>query len=259
MLTGQAQLRLSESQLQVQEVRRTTSFSMTESRPKRLLRTWMASAIATSAWVLLMINLFAAKLPVLFRLHVLLLSPMLPLGAASVTAVRSRLVAPAGPKLSSQARKQRAKGYVFSHFVLAASALYAGVGGIAAIWMQKNAMQRAHLTSAHSRLGVCSLLLWLATYLVAQKEVWRDVIRQRRFVYSPRWLWGNKPHRRLGIAAYGVAMAAIFTGACGARGRGALALSDRSARVFGALLILTTALQLVPNARFVLKKVKRRR
>ena len=154
--------------------------------------------------------------PRLFALHVALMAPMLPLGAAAVITVRQRL-APPEQKLSGAERKRRSEWLVIRHFLASATALYAATGGLVAIYLQKQSRGAAHLTTVHSWLGMGTLVLWLGAYLAAQPNVWRDQWRARKFslLTNKRWLWASITHRRFGTVAYAVSLLAYATGALG--------------------------------------------
>lgn len=152
------------------------------------------------------------SLPRLFRLHVLLMAPMLPFGTAAVTSLRARSAPPPpGPRPPPAERKQRVKTLVKLHFLLSALALYAATAGLAAIFLHKQRLGRAHFASVHSWAGGLTLLLWLSAYLSAQPNVWADVIKQRRLVYAPKWLWSSKLHRNLGLLAYTCSLVAVLS------------------------------------------------
>ena len=159
-------------------------------------------------------RLVEAGPPRLFALHVACMAPMLPLGAATISTVRQRLVQPAGAKLKGLERKMRGEWLVIRHFLTSAAALYLSGAGMASIWLHKQTIGKAHLTSVHSWLGVSTWALWLAAYLAAQPHVWRDQLRARKFslLTNKRWLWASSSHRRFGTIAYALSLAAYCSG-----------------------------------------------
>ena len=146
----------------------------------------------------------------LLAAHVVAMAPMLPLGAAGITAVRLRYAKPTSGK-PSRSRNQR---LVKIHFAAAAIALYASVPGLAAIFAHKRMLNKPHLTTLHSRLGVLTIVLWFMAYMVAQANVWRVVIAARpfRLVYKPRWVWASTRHRQFGVAAMLTSVGAVASG-----------------------------------------------
>ncbi len=122
----------------------------------------------------------------LLTLHVAFMAPIIPLGTSAVSTVRQRKRAPKIKLADARARKRRAEWLIIRHFVASASALYLAAAGMAAIWLQKRSLGRRHLTTPHSWAGAAAFALWLATYLSAQPQVWRDQWRQRRKLVSHR-------------------------------------------------------------------------
>lgn len=184
---------------------------------KRAWQVGLAGIVSAALYRALLI----IRPPRMFTLHVALMAPMLPLGVAAVVTVRQRLAVPptsAKPNLSEPgARKRRSEWLVIRHFIASASALYAMVGGLVAIYLQKESRGAAHLTSVHSWLGLSTAVLWLGAYLAAQPQVWRDQIRARKFslLTNKRWLWASASHRRLGTMAYVFSFAAYMSGMLG--------------------------------------------
>lgn len=184
----------------------------------RRVRRWTPSSAALAVSTALILAALpppygSAALPRLFRLHVLLLSPMLALGTAGVTTLRSRTAPPPPPpRPPPAARKRRMEVLVKLHFALSATALYAALAGVAAIFQHKQRLGRAHFATIHSCSGAFAVAIWLAAYLSAQPNVWRDVWKQRRLVYAPRWLWASRLHKNLGLVAYMTSLVA-FTSA----------------------------------------------
>ena len=189
----------------------------------------LPTAAALGVWGTVMASPALTSAPLLFRLHVVLLSPMVPLGTAAVASARRRLSRPTGAPTTN--RRARATRLIQTHFVLSAGALYLACAGLLAIWLHKERTGKPHFATLHGRAGSATLLLWLGSYAAAQLQVWRDVWlevrRGGRLAYAPRWLWGSKWHRQLGAAAY--AMSLLATGLGIASGWGRRALGDRLA------------------------------
>mmetsp|Transcript_48638 Transcript_48638/g.85950 ORF Transcript_48638/g.85950 Transcript_48638/m.85950 type:complete len:197 (+) Transcript_48638:2-592(+) len=145
------------------------------------------------------------------------MAPMVPLGTAGLSSVRQRKQPPSKTLKDAAARKRRSEWLVIRHFVSSASALYIAAVGLMAIYQQKELLAKPHLATLHSWAGVATLLTWLATYLSAQPQVWRDQLRTRRFslLTNKRWLWASKTHRDLGKAAF---MFSLFATGTGLRG-----------------------------------------
>ena len=160
--------------------------------------------------------LATSAVPPMLALHVGCMALMLPLGLASVSAIRQRKSRPVTP-CSAAARKRRAELFVIRHFATSALALYGSAVGLAAIYRHKLLMHRPHLRTSHSRVGVAAFVLWLAAYLAAQPHVWRDQLRARRFslLTNKRWLWSDATHRQLGSAAVGMSLVALSSGMLG--------------------------------------------
>jgi len=159
--------------------------------------------------------------PLLFALHVACMAPMLPLGISAISTVRQRLIpaaeTPAGA--TTGWRKRRAEWLVIRHFLTSAGAFYAAGAGIVSIWLHKNSLGRAHLTSVHSWLGVATWAAWLAAYVSAQPNVWKDQWKDRRFSLwgNKRWLWASAGHRQFGTLAFASSLGAYCTGLLGWR------------------------------------------
>jgi len=130
---------------------------------------------------LILSRLALSEAPRLFTLHVACMAPMVPLGTAGLSSVRQRKQPPSKTLKDAAARKRRSEWLVIRHFVSSASALYIGAVGLMAIYQQKELLAKPHLATLHSWAGVATLLTWLATYLSAQPQVWRDQLRTRRF------------------------------------------------------------------------------
>ena len=171
----------------------------------------VATAGVVSAVVLR--RLSTVSVPPLFAWHVMCMAPVLPLGAASISTVRQRLRPPPG----TTNRKQRAEWLVIRHFMAAAAALYIAAAGIVSIWLHKQSIGRAHLTTVHSWLGVATWLTWLAAYLIAQPQVWKEQWKARKFSLwsNKRWLWASPSHRQAGTLAFVTSLAAYCSGMLG--------------------------------------------
>ena len=154
----------------------------------------------------------------LLTLHVSCLAALPPLGTAAISTVRQRKL-PSAAKLPGDLRKRRLEWLVIRHFLTSAAALYAATVGIVAIWLQKGAAGRPHLSTSHGRVGGLAFALWVATYLSAQPHVWRDQWRARRFSLfsNKRWLWPSPTHRWLGTAAFAASSLAFASGMRGWR------------------------------------------
>ncbi|KAL1495537.1 hypothetical protein AB1Y20_016901 [Prymnesium parvum] len=169
------------------------------------------AAVAVAALSLVCLFLLrilaSADVPRLFALHVGLMSPLAPLGAAAVVSVRRRAAPP----------KERRVVRVIAHAALASAGLACALLGLLAIYAQKQAGGKAHLTSWHAWLGVAALSLWLGAALVAQPHVWREQLRARTFrPFGPkRWLWTDRTHRWVGKAAFGLSLLATASGILG--------------------------------------------
>jgi len=166
-------------------------------------------------------RLSTSAVPLLFALHVACMAPMLPLGISAISTVRQRLIpaaeTPAGA--TTGWRKRRAEWLVIRHFLTSAGAFYAAGAGIVSIWLHKNSLGRAHLTSVHSWLGVATWAAWLAAYVSAQPNVWKDQWKDRRFSLwgNKRWLWASAGHRQFGTLAFASSLGAYCTGLLGWR------------------------------------------
>ena len=206
---------------------RCSSAVLAARRPQ--LKGALPTAAALGVWGTVMASPALASAPLLFRLHVVLLSPMVPLGTAAVASARRRLSRPTGAPTTN--RRARATWLIQTHFVLSAGALYLACAGLLAIWLHKERTGKPHFASLHGRAGSATLLLWLGSYAAAQLQVWRDVWlevrRGGRLAYAPRWLWGSKWHRQLGVAAYATSLLATGLGITSGWGR--RALGDRLA------------------------------
>ena len=212
----------------------------------RIAPTAAAAAVTAASLRPLLLNPHPAP-PLLFSLHVAAMSPMLPLAAAALTAVRARLQKPLDETVKpTRARLQRLVRY---HLLGAASAFYLALGGALAIFAHKHHLGRPHFTRAHSRLGLLALALWGGAYLVAQAHVWRDVLRARpfRFVYEPRLVWASRRHRKFGAAAVLASVGAIGTGLDSAWAR--VAMGPLVSRACVATTLVLGALLLEPSAR----------
>ena len=161
----------------------------------------------------------SSRPPRLFALHVLSMAPMLPLGTAGISTVRQRLSPPAVKLPNAAAKKRRSEWLVIRHFIASAAALYVASLGLFAIWLHKEALGRAHLTTPHALLGAAAWALWLGAYLAAQPHVWRDQLKARKFslLTNKRWLWSSPSHRQIGIVAYVFSMLAYASGMLGWR------------------------------------------
>ena len=147
----------------------------------RRVRRWTPSSAALAVSTALILAALpppygSAALPRLFRLHVLLLSPMLALGTAGVTTLRSRTAPPPPPpRPPPAARKRRMEVLVKLHFALSATALYAALAGVAAIFQHKQRLGRAHFATIHSCSGAFAVAIWLRRVVRAAKRVARRV------------------------------------------------------------------------------------
>lgn len=175
-------------------------------------------------------HLSTSRVPPLFALHVACMAPMLPLGTASITTVRQRLLMPNPPNDAAKDwRRKRAEWLVIRHFIASAAALYFAAVGLGGIWLHKQSLSRAHLTTAHSWMGMVTWLSWLAAYAAAQPQVWRDQWKARRFSLfsNKRWLWASLTHRQFGTLAYTMSLVTYCTGMLGWR-----ALDRRTSLVY---------------------------
>ena len=175
-------------------------------------------------------HLSTSRVPPLFALHVACMAPMLPLGTASITTVRQRLLMPNPPTDAAKDwRRKRAEWLVIRHFIASAAALYFAAVGLGGIWLHKQSLSRAHLTTAHSWMGMVTWLSWLAAYAAAQPQVWRDQWKARRFSLfsNKRWLWASLTHRQFGTLAYTMSLVTYCTGMLGWR-----ALDRRTSLVY---------------------------
>ena len=161
----------------------------------------------------------SSRPPRLFALHVLCMAPMLPLGTAGISTVRQRLSPPAVKLPNAAAKRRRSEWLVIRHFLASAAALYVASLGLCAIWLHKEALGRAHLTTPHALLGAAAWALWLGAYLAAQPHVWRDQLRARKFSLftNKRWLWSSPSHRQIGLVAYVLSLFAYASGMLGWR------------------------------------------
>ena len=183
-------------------------------------RAWQV-AVSGAVCGIVLRRLSVVSAPSLFALHVACMAPMLPLAVASISTVRQRLRKPSNvpPSAPRYWRKQRAEWLVIRHFVTSAAALYLSAGGLVAIWRHKVAIGRPHLTTVHAWSGLATWGAWLAAYLIAQPQVWRDQIKARRFslLSNKRWLWASVSHRRAGTLSFVALLVAYTTGIWGWR------------------------------------------
>ena len=152
------------------------------------------------------------------KVHILVMTLMLPLGMAAISTVRQRKIPPRTPPPGgAQGKKRRAEILVIRHFLASAAALYGSFFGLVAVYRHKVLMGRPHLTTPHSWLGLAAVGTWLAAYLAAQPHVWRDQIKARKFSLfsNKRWLWADATHRRLGTAAFVLFLCAFCSGMLG--------------------------------------------
>ena len=187
-----------------------------------------AAGLSLAVCLVLWSRLRTAPAPLLFKAHVACVAPALFLVSSGATAVRRRVAHP--PELKPKERRPRSEAFVISRdFLLSASAMYLSAGGVAAIFANKARKGAVHFATLHGRIGLAALCLMTAAYLAAQPNVWRDVLRSRRFVYKPRWLWASSTHRRLGVLGFAACSAAVFTGLGSGWSRGALGVGVAAA------------------------------
>ena len=201
-----------------------------------------AAGLSLAVCLVLWSRLRPSPAPLLFKAHVACVAPALFLVSSGATAVRRRVAHP--PELKPKERRPRSEAFVISHFLLSASAMYLSAGGVAAIFANKARKGAVHFATLHGRIGLAALCLMTAAYLAAQPNVWRDVLRSRRFVYKPRWLWASATHRRLGVLGFLGCSAAVFTGLGSGWSRGALGVGVAAA--CRAAVVVVAAQQLAP-------------
>ena len=201
-----------------------------------------AAGLSLAVCLVLWSRLRPSPAPLLFKAHVACVAPALFLVSSGATAVRRRVAHP--PELKPKERRPRSEAFVISHFLLSASAMYLSAGGVAAIFANKARKGAVHFATLHGRIGLAALCLMTAAYLAAQPNVWRDVLRSRRFVYKPRWLWASATHRRLGVLGFAACSAAVFTGLGSGWSRGALGVGVAAA--CRAAVVVVAAQQLAP-------------
>jgi len=183
-------------------------------------RSWQVSLSGVVCGIVvssLAVGVCRAQVTRLFALHVACMAPMLPFGVAAVATVRRRLTPPETKSTEPSARKKRGEWLVIRHFLTSATAFYVSTIGLAGIWLHKETLGLAHLSTSHAWLGVSAWTVWLAAYVSAQPHVWRDQIRARKFslLTNKRWLWSSKLHRRLGTLAFVLSLAAYCSGLVG--------------------------------------------
>mmetsp|Transcript_59753 Transcript_59753/g.129498 ORF Transcript_59753/g.129498 Transcript_59753/m.129498 type:complete len:316 (-) Transcript_59753:514-1461(-) len=216
-------------------------------RPQQQYVPVLSTALAASIPLIVATRVALNSLPPLFRLHVLCMLPLFPLGTAGVEAVRRRLAKP-DAEASPTERKKRSVRWVKTHFAMLVPAMYSMAAGLVSIWRHKQAIGRAHLTSAHSRFGVAALCIWMAAYVAAQPKVWRSSFKGGRFRYRPRWLWASDAHRRLGTTAYLLSACATASGLNSAWSRRALGGALATASAAGVGLVAAVTLTPAANA-----------
>jgi hypothetical protein len=193
------------------------------------VRTWLPIGLAAATSGTILVRAPFESMPRLLVLHMCGVTPLLPLGVAARVAVRRRLSLPATQlPASATEKKARATWLVRLHAVCSAAGFALAAGGVLCIYLNKVAAGKPHLTSLHGRLGAATLACWIGAYVVAQRQIWRDVwrslVRDGSFIFKLRYLWGSENHRRLGNAAIGLSLAAAATGVSGRWGRSALGL-----------------------------------
>lgn len=114
---------------------------------------------------------------------------------------------PSYPK--GAARKARSGRFILAHALVQNLALLLGAAGAVAMFAHKCSLGQPHLRSLHSALAAFSLAVWFAAWVLAELQVWRDQLRERRFYYKPRIFWRSGIHRRVGSWAYVAQMLAI--------------------------------------------------
>eukprot|EP00904_Undaria_pinnatifida_P012759 jgi/Undpi1/8613/HiC_scaffold_25.g11078.m1 len=146
------------------------------------------------------------------------------LSTAGIQAVRSRRTAE-----GLQAKTRR----VQLHSALYNLALLSMLGGLYAIYSNKELMGKNHWTSWHAWGGLFALALWVANVALAGNNT-ADLGRKRLV-----FLWQSRNHRWLGAAAYTAALATVSSGfhsgwglRCLGGQRGAWALTAAVAAVF---------------------------
>ncbi|CAM9938501.1 unnamed protein product [Pylaiella littoralis] len=134
----------------------------------------------------------------LFAWHPVLMSlSALGLSTAGIQAVRSRHAVG-----GIQPKTQRVQLHsIFSNLAMASM-----LGGLYAIYSNKENMGKDHWTSWHSWAGLLALALWVANIAVAGVQT--ADLEKRRVVF----LWKSRNHRWLGKAGFCAGLAAVVLG-----------------------------------------------